>query len=44
MDRVNAWDDAAWAADGQKALRARMAELTDAVRETRRTVVAVTNE
>lgn len=44
MDRVNAWDDAAWAADGEKALRERTAELTDAVRETRRTVVAVTNE
>lgn len=44
MDRVNAWDDAAWAGGGEKALRERMSELAEAVRGTRRTVVAVTNE
>ncbi|RDG31157.1 bifunctional adenosylcobinamide kinase/adenosylcobinamide-phosphate guanylyltransferase [Streptomyces corynorhini] len=46
MDRADAWstDAAAWAAGGQKALRERTAELARAVRETRRTVVAVTNE
>ncbi|MGW2930300.1 bifunctional adenosylcobinamide kinase/adenosylcobinamide-phosphate guanylyltransferase [Streptomyces sp. NPDC055722] len=44
MDTVNAWDDAEWAGGGERALRARVRELTRAVRETRRTVVAVTNE
>ncbi|MFI1399026.1 bifunctional adenosylcobinamide kinase/adenosylcobinamide-phosphate guanylyltransferase [Streptomyces sp. NPDC020681] len=44
MDRVGAWDDAQWAADGERALHGRVAELVAAVRETRRTVVAVTNE
>ncbi|WP_328722127.1 bifunctional adenosylcobinamide kinase/adenosylcobinamide-phosphate guanylyltransferase [Streptomyces sp. NBC_00247] len=44
MDRVDAWDDGRWAAGGEKALRARVAELVAAVRETSRTVVAVTNE
>ncbi|MGW4240121.1 bifunctional adenosylcobinamide kinase/adenosylcobinamide-phosphate guanylyltransferase [Streptomyces sp. NPDC004749] len=44
MDRVNAWDDAAWSGGGEKALRERTAELVTAVRETRRTLVAVTNE
>ncbi|MFF1420185.1 bifunctional adenosylcobinamide kinase/adenosylcobinamide-phosphate guanylyltransferase [Streptomyces sp. NPDC058280] len=44
MDRVNAWDDTAWAAGGEKALRERTAELVTAVRRTRRTLVAVTNE
>ncbi|MEU6316179.1 bifunctional adenosylcobinamide kinase/adenosylcobinamide-phosphate guanylyltransferase [Streptomyces sp. NPDC047009] len=44
MDTVNAWDDAEWAAGGERALRARVRELTRAVRETRRTVVAVSNE
>jgi adenosylcobinamide kinase/adenosylcobinamide-phosphate guanylyltransferase len=44
MDRVDAWDDAAWAGGGEKALQARTAELVGAVRETRRIVVAVTNE
>ncbi|MFV5995567.1 bifunctional adenosylcobinamide kinase/adenosylcobinamide-phosphate guanylyltransferase [Streptomyces sp. NPDC056231] len=44
MDRVNAWDDAAWAEGGERALRERIAELVGAVRGTRRTVVAVTNE
>ncbi|WP_329460384.1 bifunctional adenosylcobinamide kinase/adenosylcobinamide-phosphate guanylyltransferase [Streptomyces sp. NBC_01497] len=44
MDRIGAWDDAAWAGGGEKALHARTAELVEAVRATRRTVVAVTNE
>ncbi|MEW1724158.1 bifunctional adenosylcobinamide kinase/adenosylcobinamide-phosphate guanylyltransferase [Streptomyces sp. NPDC093109] len=44
MDRVNAWDDGAWAAGGEEALRERTGELARAVRETGRTVVAVTNE
>ncbi|MEW2491151.1 bifunctional adenosylcobinamide kinase/adenosylcobinamide-phosphate guanylyltransferase [Streptomyces sp. NPDC048411] len=44
MDRVNAWDDAAWADGGERALRERLTELVGAVRRTRRTVVAVTNE
>ncbi|MEU2245783.1 bifunctional adenosylcobinamide kinase/adenosylcobinamide-phosphate guanylyltransferase [Streptomyces sp. NPDC019224] len=44
MDRVGAWDDAAWAEGAERALRARTAELVAAVRGTRRTVVLVTNE
>ncbi|MGW6275650.1 bifunctional adenosylcobinamide kinase/adenosylcobinamide-phosphate guanylyltransferase [Streptomyces sp. NPDC055060] len=44
MDEVNAWDDDEWAGGGERALRKRVAELTDAVRATRRTVVAVSNE
>ncbi|MBT2400011.1 bifunctional adenosylcobinamide kinase/adenosylcobinamide-phosphate guanylyltransferase [Streptomyces sp. ISL-100] len=44
MDRVGAWDDAKWAADGRRALGERVAELVAAVRATRRTVVAVSNE
>ncbi|UUU34478.1 bifunctional adenosylcobinamide kinase/adenosylcobinamide-phosphate guanylyltransferase [Streptomyces sp. CA-210063] len=44
MDSVGAWDDADWAGGGERALRARVTELTDAVRHTRRTVVAVSNE
>ncbi|MFB6710038.1 bifunctional adenosylcobinamide kinase/adenosylcobinamide-phosphate guanylyltransferase [Streptomyces sp. NPDC056333] len=44
MDRVDAWSDAAWANGGEAALRERIAELVGAVRGTRRTVVAVTNE
>jgi adenosylcobinamide kinase/adenosylcobinamide-phosphate guanylyltransferase len=44
MDRVNAWDDADWAGGGESALRERITELVGAVRGTRRTVVAVTNE
>lgn len=44
MDRAGAWDDAVWAADGHKRLRARTAELVAAVRATRRTVVLVSNE
>ncbi|GHA83714.1 bifunctional adenosylcobinamide kinase/adenosylcobinamide-phosphate guanylyltransferase [Streptomyces termitum] len=44
MDRVGAWDDARWEESGRAALRERTAELVAAVRATRRTVVAVTNE
>ncbi|MDI3387210.1 bifunctional adenosylcobinamide kinase/adenosylcobinamide-phosphate guanylyltransferase [Streptomyces sp. B-S-A8] len=44
MDRVGAWDDDKWAAGGERALRERVAQLTEAVRRTRRTVVAVSNE
>ncbi|MGW4563802.1 bifunctional adenosylcobinamide kinase/adenosylcobinamide-phosphate guanylyltransferase [Streptomyces sp. NPDC004561] len=44
MDSVGAWDDAEWAGGGEKALRERVRELADAVRCTRRTVVAVSNE
>ncbi|MER7562810.1 bifunctional adenosylcobinamide kinase/adenosylcobinamide-phosphate guanylyltransferase [Streptomyces sp. NPDC097941] len=44
MDAVGAWDDAEWAGGGERELRARVRELTDAVRDTRRTVVAVSNE
>ncbi|MEV0169600.1 bifunctional adenosylcobinamide kinase/adenosylcobinamide-phosphate guanylyltransferase [Streptomyces sp. NPDC050803] len=44
MDSVGAWDDAVWADGGERALRERVRELTDAVRSARRTVVAVSNE
>lgn len=44
MDRVDAWDDASWAGGGESALRERTSALVAAVRGTRRTVVAVTNE
>ncbi|MFG3122867.1 bifunctional adenosylcobinamide kinase/adenosylcobinamide-phosphate guanylyltransferase [Streptomyces sp. NPDC048201] len=44
MDAVGAWDDAQWADGGEKELRERVRELTRAVRETPRTVVAVSNE
>ncbi|MEV7680974.1 bifunctional adenosylcobinamide kinase/adenosylcobinamide-phosphate guanylyltransferase [Streptomyces sp. NPDC088341] len=44
MDRVDAWDDTAWTTGGEAALRRRTGELVTAVRETRRTVVLVTNE
>ena len=44
MDAVDAWDDAEWADGGERALRARVEELLAAVRGTRRTVVAVSNE
>ncbi|MFF1375519.1 bifunctional adenosylcobinamide kinase/adenosylcobinamide-phosphate guanylyltransferase [Streptomyces sp. NPDC058308] len=44
MDDVLAWDDAEWAGGGERKLRGRVTELTDAVRATRRTVVAVSNE
>lgn len=44
MDSVNAWDDAEWADSGERALRTRVEELITAVRGTRRSVVAVSNE
>ncbi|MEV0266017.1 bifunctional adenosylcobinamide kinase/adenosylcobinamide-phosphate guanylyltransferase [Streptomyces sp. NPDC050617] len=44
MDSVGAWSDATWAEGGAKALRERVDELVAAVRATRRTVVAVSNE
>ncbi|MEU8531434.1 MULTISPECIES: bifunctional adenosylcobinamide kinase/adenosylcobinamide-phosphate guanylyltransferase [Streptomyces] len=44
MDRVDAWDDERWASGGRESLRRRIDELVAAVRATRRTVVAVTNE
>ncbi|MGW5656084.1 bifunctional adenosylcobinamide kinase/adenosylcobinamide-phosphate guanylyltransferase [Streptomyces humi] len=44
MDAVGAWDDTEWASGGEKSLRERVRELTGAVRATRRTVVAVSNE
>jgi adenosylcobinamide kinase/adenosylcobinamide-phosphate guanylyltransferase len=44
MDAVNAWDDAEWSGGGERALRARVEELVAAVRRTRRTLVAVSNE
>ncbi|MFF7276053.1 bifunctional adenosylcobinamide kinase/adenosylcobinamide-phosphate guanylyltransferase [Streptomyces griseorubiginosus] len=44
MDAVGAWDDVEWAGGGERELRARVRELTEAVRATRRTVVAVSNE
>ncbi|MFE9094399.1 bifunctional adenosylcobinamide kinase/adenosylcobinamide-phosphate guanylyltransferase [Streptomyces sp. NPDC007264] len=44
MDAVNAWDDAEWSDGGERALRARVEELAAAVRATRRTLVAVSNE
>ncbi|MFE2171389.1 bifunctional adenosylcobinamide kinase/adenosylcobinamide-phosphate guanylyltransferase [Streptomyces sp. NPDC059447] len=44
MDRAGAWDDAVWAATGQKDLRERIAELVAAVRASRRRVVLVSNE
>ncbi|MFF3888155.1 bifunctional adenosylcobinamide kinase/adenosylcobinamide-phosphate guanylyltransferase [Streptomyces sp. NPDC001914] len=44
MDAVNAWDDAEWSGGGERALRARVEELVAAVRSTRRTLVAVSNE
>ncbi|MFE6284132.1 bifunctional adenosylcobinamide kinase/adenosylcobinamide-phosphate guanylyltransferase [Streptomyces sp. NPDC057877] len=44
MDAVGAWDDAEWADGGERALRERVRELTEAVRGARRIVVAVSNE
>ena len=44
MDAVDAWDDEAWALSGERALHERVDALTAAVRATRRTVVAVSNE
>ncbi|MFF9121926.1 bifunctional adenosylcobinamide kinase/adenosylcobinamide-phosphate guanylyltransferase [Streptomyces sp. NPDC014889] len=44
MDSVRAWDDAEWTGGGERALRERVTALTGALRTTRRTVVAVSNE
>lgn len=44
MDGADAWDDAAWAGGGEREVRSRTEELAAAWRETRRTVVAVSNE
>ncbi|MEU7042329.1 bifunctional adenosylcobinamide kinase/adenosylcobinamide-phosphate guanylyltransferase [Streptomyces varsoviensis] len=44
MDSVGAWSDDTWANGGAKALRERVDELVAAVRATRRTMVAVSNE
>lgn len=44
MDQVGAWDDERWETVGRGLLHARTSALVAAVRETRRTVVAVTNE
>lgn len=44
MDRHDAWDDATWAATGEKAVTEDVAALVAAWRATRRRVVAVTNE
>jgi adenosylcobinamide kinase/adenosylcobinamide-phosphate guanylyltransferase len=44
MDEVGAWDDAEWAARGERRLRARTAGLVAAWRDTPRPVVAVSNE
>ncbi|MCF6525802.1 bifunctional adenosylcobinamide kinase/adenosylcobinamide-phosphate guanylyltransferase [Streptomyces sp. JJ36] len=44
MDEVGAWDDARWEKTGARELAERVAELAAAVRATRRTVVAVSNE
>ncbi|MFJ6630205.1 bifunctional adenosylcobinamide kinase/adenosylcobinamide-phosphate guanylyltransferase [Streptomyces sp. NPDC091376] len=44
MDQVDAWDDERWETVGRGLLHARTSALVAAVRETRRTLVAVTNE
>ncbi|MGP3984387.1 bifunctional adenosylcobinamide kinase/adenosylcobinamide-phosphate guanylyltransferase [Streptomyces sp. KR80] len=44
MDSTGAWNDDTWAAEGRRALRERTDALVAAVRATRRTVVAVSNE
>lgn len=44
MEAAGAWDDAEWAGGGERMLRERVRELTSAVRQTARTVVAVSNE
>ncbi|MGH3323064.1 MAG: bifunctional adenosylcobinamide kinase/adenosylcobinamide-phosphate guanylyltransferase, partial [Streptomyces sp.] len=44
MDEAGAWDDARWKNGGARALRERVTELVAALRGTRRTVVAVSNE
>ncbi|WP_314172677.1 bifunctional adenosylcobinamide kinase/adenosylcobinamide-phosphate guanylyltransferase [Streptomyces winkii] len=44
MDSVGAWDDERWTTVGSRMLRERIGELVAALRRTRRTVVAVSNE
>lgn len=44
MDACDAWSDEVWANGGSRVLAARVQELVAAVRGTRRTVVAVSNE
>lgn len=44
MDSAGAWDDERWATVGSRMLRERVAALVSALRGTRRTVVAVSNE
>ena len=44
MDRHDAWDDATWAATGEKAVAEEVDALVAAWRATSRRVVAVTNE
>jgi adenosylcobinamide kinase/adenosylcobinamide-phosphate guanylyltransferase len=44
MDDHDAWDDATWAATGEKAVHEEADSLVEAWRTTRRRVVAVTNE
>ncbi|GAA2157834.1 hypothetical protein GCM10009760_60280 [Kitasatospora kazusensis] len=44
MDECGAWDDAVWAADGERAVQRRCDGLAEAWRLTRRQVVAVSNE
>jgi adenosylcobinamide kinase/adenosylcobinamide-phosphate guanylyltransferase len=44
LDEHDAWDDATWAATGEKAVHLEVDALVEAWRSTRRRVVAVTNE
>ncbi|RAJ65409.1 adenosylcobinamide kinase /adenosylcobinamide-phosphate guanylyltransferase [Streptomyces sp. Amel2xB2] len=44
MDSAGAWDDSRWATVGARMLGERVDALVESVRETRRTVVAVSNE
>lgn len=44
MDAAGAWDERRWSTVGERMLRERVARLVAAVRGTRRTVVAVSNE
>jgi adenosylcobinamide kinase / adenosylcobinamide-phosphate guanylyltransferase len=44
MDSVGAWDDERWATVGSRMLQERVSALVSALRRTRRTVVAVSNE
>lgn len=44
MDRAGAWDDDRWRINGSRMVEERVGQLLGAVRRTRRTVVAVSNE